>query len=155
MNGVKRKIKGKEFVRDLRNGMADRELMEKYALSAGQLRSVFRKLLDSGAIGEMDLYTRTTVSESTITRASAMSRTAGQGLEQRGSSVTWSRETPTAEVAEKDWLKFCLPSCLQWGELIFKTFCCSAKFSRANIPDKDCSRNNMRSIFVSALPSLR
>ena len=91
-NGVKRKIKGKEFVRDLRSGMADRQLMEKYALSAGQLRSVFSKLVDSGAIDEMELYTRTTLSESTITQALAMSRGAGQELEQRGSLRERARE---------------------------------------------------------------
>jgi hypothetical protein len=92
VNRIKRKIKGKEFVRDLRNGMADRQLMEKYALSAGQLRSVFRKLVDSGAIDEMELYIRTTLSESTITKALAASRRASQGLEQRSSLRERTRE---------------------------------------------------------------
>jgi hypothetical protein len=74
-------------LRDLRNGMADRKLMEKYALSAGQLRSVVYKLVDSGAIDEMELYIRTTLSHSSITQALAMSRRAGQDREQRNSSV--------------------------------------------------------------------
>jgi hypothetical protein len=80
-------VKSKEKnLRDLLNGMADRQLMEKYALSAGQLRSVVYKLVDSGAIDEMELY-RTTLSQSAITQALAMSRRAGQDREQRNSSV--------------------------------------------------------------------
>lgn|GEM_PF-5270108 len=82
MNRVKRKIRAKEFVRDLRNGAGDRQLMEKYALSADQLRSVFRKLVDSGTIDEMEIYMRTTLSESTITRALAGSGMASREQEQ-------------------------------------------------------------------------
>ena len=85
MNRVKRKIRAKEFVRDLRNGMGDRQFMEKYALSGDQLRSVFRKLVDSGAIDEMEIYMRTTLSDSTITRALADSRRAIQQLDQESS----------------------------------------------------------------------
>lgn len=65
----KRKIKGKLLVNDLRNGMGDRELMEKYALSESQLHKVFRKLVDAGAIDEMELFMRTSLSDSTITKA--------------------------------------------------------------------------------------
>ena len=85
MNRIKRKIRAKEFVRDLRNGMGDRQFMEKYALSGDQLRSVFRKLVDSGAIDEMEIFMRTTLSDSTITRALADSRRAIQELEQTSS----------------------------------------------------------------------
>ncbi len=85
MNGVKRKIRAKEFVRDLRNGMSDRQLMEKYALSAEQLRSVFRKLVDRGAVDEMELFMRTSLSDSTITQALAVSRRASEEPEQSSS----------------------------------------------------------------------
>jgi len=85
VNRVKRKIRAKEFVQDLRNGMGDRQFMEKYALSADQLRNVFRKLVDSGIIDEMELYMRTTLSDSTITRALAESRSASRELDQRSS----------------------------------------------------------------------
>jgi len=83
VNRVKRKIRAKEFVQDLRNGMGDRQLVEKYALSAEQLRSVFRKLVDSGTIDEMELFVRTSLSDSTITWALADSRRAIQELEQK------------------------------------------------------------------------
>jgi hypothetical protein len=69
MTTSKRKIKAKPFVRDLRNGMGDRELMEKYALSESQLHKLLHKLVDAGAIDEMELFMRTSLSDSTISRA--------------------------------------------------------------------------------------
>ncbi len=69
MTTSKRKIKAKTFVRDLRNGMSDRELMEKYALSESQLHKLLHKLVEGGAIDEMELFMRTSLSDSTITRA--------------------------------------------------------------------------------------
>ena len=69
MTTPKRKIKAKPFMKDLRDGMGDRELMEKYALSGNQLHKVFKKLVDSGAIDEMELFMRTSLSDSTISRA--------------------------------------------------------------------------------------
>ncbi len=65
----KRKIKAKPFVRGLRNGMSDKELMEKYNLSESQFHKVLHKLVDAGAIDEMELFMRTSLSDSTITRA--------------------------------------------------------------------------------------
>jgi len=49
--------------------MGDRELMEKYSLSADQLRVIFRKLVDAGAINEMELYMRSSLTDSAITKA--------------------------------------------------------------------------------------
>ena len=69
MTTSKRKIKAKPFVRDLRNGMGDRALMEKYALSEGQLHKLLHKLVDAGAIDEMELFMRTSLSDSAISRA--------------------------------------------------------------------------------------
>ena len=69
MTTSKRKIKAKPFVRDLRNGMGDRELMDRYALSESQLHKLLHKLVDAGAIDEMELFMRTSLSDSTITRA--------------------------------------------------------------------------------------
>ncbi len=69
MTTPKRKIKAKSFVSDLRNGMGDRELMEKYSLSENQLPKVFQKLVDAGALEEMELFMRTSLSDSTMTKA--------------------------------------------------------------------------------------
>jgi hypothetical protein len=85
VSGVKRKIRAKEFVQDLRNGMSDRQFMEKYALSPDQLRKLFRKLVDSGTIDEMQLYMRTTLSDSAITRTLSESRRAIQESEDTSS----------------------------------------------------------------------
>jgi hypothetical protein len=69
MTTSKKKIKAKPFIRDLRNGTGDKELMEKYALSESQLHKVLHKLVDAGAIDEMELLMRTSLSDSTITKA--------------------------------------------------------------------------------------
>ena len=69
MTTSKRKIKAKPFVRELRNGMSDAELMDKYTLSENQLHKLLHKLVDAGAIDEMELFMRTSLSDSTITRA--------------------------------------------------------------------------------------
>jgi len=69
MSTSKRKISAKPFVNDLRNGMGDRELMKKYTLSESQLHKVFQKLVDAGVLDEMELFMRTTLSDSTISKA--------------------------------------------------------------------------------------
>ncbi len=83
MTSSKRKIKAKPFVRDLRTGMGDRELMEKYTLSESQIHKVLHKLVDGGAIDEMELLMRTSLSDSTMTRAFADTRCA---MEEMGSA---------------------------------------------------------------------
>jgi hypothetical protein len=67
MTASKRKIKAKPFVRDLRTGMGDRELMEKYTLSENQLHKVLHRLVDAGAIDEMELFMRTYLSDGFMT----------------------------------------------------------------------------------------
>ena len=67
MTTSKRKIKAKRFVRDLRSGMGDRELMEKYTLSENQLHKVLHKLVDAGTIDEMELFMRTYLSDGFMT----------------------------------------------------------------------------------------
>jgi len=69
MTASKRKIKAKPFVRDLRNGMGDSELMHKYALSESQLHKLLHKLVGAGAIDEMELFMRTYLSDGFMTRA--------------------------------------------------------------------------------------
>lgn len=54
----KRRIKGNEIVADIKAGMTDQRLMEKYQLSEHALKNVFRKLVDAGAILESELQER-------------------------------------------------------------------------------------------------
>jgi len=55
----KRKIKAKEIVNDIRQGMSDSQLMEKHSLSSKGLQSVFGKLVEAQAITPQDLFNRT------------------------------------------------------------------------------------------------
>ncbi len=54
----KRKIKGQDVIRDIRSGMTDSQLMDKYELSLKGLLKVFDNLVDSGALRTEELYGR-------------------------------------------------------------------------------------------------
>ncbi len=62
----KRTIKASEIVRDLRSGMSDHELMEKYQLTVRGLESLFRKLEESKAVRRSELYGRFSSFEDTV-----------------------------------------------------------------------------------------
>jgi len=64
-----RKIKAKEIAADIHAGMGDSELIGKYDLSAKQLECVLRKLVEADLITYMQLYERTSLSDSQITKA--------------------------------------------------------------------------------------
>jgi hypothetical protein len=53
---AKRTIKAKDIVNDLRSGLTNLQLMEKYGLSSKGLQSIFVKLIDAKAVraGELD-----------------------------------------------------------------------------------------------------
>jgi len=55
---LKRSIKAKEVVPDIRAGMTDSELMAKYKLSIKGLQSMFRKLEESKVMRPAELYGR-------------------------------------------------------------------------------------------------
>ena len=54
----KRKIKAKEIVNDIREGMSDSQLMEKHSVSSKGLQSVFRKLVEAKAITPREVFNR-------------------------------------------------------------------------------------------------
>ena len=66
----KRTIKASDIVRDLRSGMSDYELMEKYRLSIRGLESIFKKLEDSKTVKRSELYGRVPSFEDTVNLAS-------------------------------------------------------------------------------------
>lgn len=68
-NLAKKTIKGKKIVRDVHAGMGDTALMEKYELTPKQLEKVLRMLLDCDLITHMQLYERTSLSDSIVTKA--------------------------------------------------------------------------------------
>jgi hypothetical protein len=55
---AKRRIDTKELVADIRSGVSDVELMEKYKLSSRGLQRVFNKLVDSGSVTSADVSSR-------------------------------------------------------------------------------------------------
>jgi hypothetical protein len=77
----KRKIKAKKFVLDIRNGLGDDALMKAYFLTPVQLQKVFSQLVDAGMLDEMELYMRTSISDSVVTKAFVESQLAIKELD--------------------------------------------------------------------------
>ncbi|MBM3302430.1 MAG: hypothetical protein FJ118_05995 [Deltaproteobacteria bacterium] len=72
MTGIerpKKKLKAWPFLKDLRTGMADEALMAKYKLSPRQMERVLERLVDAGLLHELELYERTRLSDTMITKA--------------------------------------------------------------------------------------
>lgn len=63
---TKRRITARELLADIRKGLSDPTLMEKYKLSAQGLQSVFQKLLKAGVITQAELDSRTPLGERTV-----------------------------------------------------------------------------------------
>ena len=82
MSAQKRKIKASLFVRDLRDGMGEEDLARKYGLSREQLYGVFRKLIDDGAMDAMELYMRSSLSDTGIIEFIAETVLTGQAGDQ-------------------------------------------------------------------------
>ncbi len=76
----RRKIKAKEFVADLRGGMTDESLMEKYVVSSDQFQELLRMAVDSSLISEEELHERLSVSNTAITKAFLELQEAAQRL---------------------------------------------------------------------------
>ena len=53
-----RKISAREAATDIKSGMSDFILMEKYTLSTKGLQSLFQKLVDAGLVSKSDLSNR-------------------------------------------------------------------------------------------------
>jgi hypothetical protein len=62
-------IKGTEFVKDIRSGMVDFELSEKYGLTVPDFDRVLGCLVDAGLITKGELQERQQLSDSQILRA--------------------------------------------------------------------------------------
>lgn len=65
----RRRISAKDLLKDIRSGLDDGEIMEKYQLSPIQLENVFGKLVDADFITVVELHERARLSESQVTRA--------------------------------------------------------------------------------------
>ena len=65
----KRTIKAKALARDVHAGMGDSLLMKKYQLSAKELETVLKRLVEADLISHLQLYERTSLSDTQVTRA--------------------------------------------------------------------------------------
>jgi hypothetical protein len=74
---ARRMINGKAVAADILAGMGDASLMERYRLTPNQLEQILRKLLDANMITDMQLYERTSLSDSMITKAFVEKERAG------------------------------------------------------------------------------
>jgi rubrerythrin len=63
---AKRTLNAKELLADIKEGMDDARLMEKYRLSGDRLQIVFEKLVDMGLLKRHDLDKRAVMSEKSI-----------------------------------------------------------------------------------------
>jgi hypothetical protein len=63
---TKRRITAREILADVKRGLSDPTLMEKYKLSAQGLQSVFQKLLKAGVITQTELDSRIPLGERTV-----------------------------------------------------------------------------------------
>lgn len=77
----KRTIKANAIVRDVQAGMGDSLLMKKYQLSAKQLEIVLRRLVEADLISHLQLYERTSLSDTQVTRAYVEAQQAIQELD--------------------------------------------------------------------------
>ncbi|MGB6067743.1 MAG: hypothetical protein WBG50_23300 [Desulfomonilaceae bacterium] len=64
-----RTVKGKEFVKDIRSGMTDLHLSEKYGLTVEGFDRVLGYLVQAGLISKGELQERQQLSDSQILRA--------------------------------------------------------------------------------------
>lgn len=64
-----RKISARQIRGDIRLGLNDIELMNKYDLTSKQLEEILRQLVEVGVITHMELYERTRLSDTQITKA--------------------------------------------------------------------------------------
>ncbi len=64
-----RSINGEEFVRDIRSGMTDLEMSDKYDLTVYDFDRVLEYLVDAGLISKGELLERQHLSDSQIIRA--------------------------------------------------------------------------------------
>jgi len=62
----RRKISAREFIEDIRIGMTDAQLMDRYKLTALGLQSAFTKLVDAGALRPEEIFGRLPDYDSTI-----------------------------------------------------------------------------------------
>lgn len=125
----KRRISAKQILADIRNGMDDALLKHKYGLSDKALDSVYRKLVDAGALGEADIKSR-----------SGRATTDGRSSEELSGVTQW--QCPSCRAPQASEMEEC-PVC---GILVAKFLARqesdkSLGVAAKNIPQAESSRS--------------
>jgi hypothetical protein len=68
-NQTRRKIKAQEFLHDLKAGLDDSALMNKYLLNHRQLQSALRQLIKLGLVTPLEVSDRLSITKSQVTQA--------------------------------------------------------------------------------------
>jgi hypothetical protein len=66
---AKRKIRAKDMVHDIREGLSDSQLIDKFGLTARGLQYIFRKLVQAGLMTDLEFFERSKLTESEVFRA--------------------------------------------------------------------------------------
>jgi hypothetical protein len=66
---AKRKIKATAMVHDIREGLSDSQLIEKYGLTSRGLQYIFRRLVQAGLMTDLEFFERSKLTESDLFRA--------------------------------------------------------------------------------------
>jgi uncharacterized protein (DUF433 family) len=65
----KRKISAKAVLNDLHNGLSDTQLMARHGLTVVQLQYIFRRMVGAGLMAPLELYERSSLTDSDLFRA--------------------------------------------------------------------------------------
>ncbi len=75
---TKRKISAKEIVADLRSGLTNAQLMDKYHLTANGLQGILQKLVNAGALLDIELAGRSAPAAATTSSTASSLRDAAR-----------------------------------------------------------------------------
>lgn len=69
MNKSKRKIKANDLVIDIKAGLSDPQLMNRYDINSRQLEYLLHQLVDKGVVSQSQIEARAKLADTSITRA--------------------------------------------------------------------------------------
>jgi hypothetical protein len=74
-----RKVSALELVSDVRSGMDESAMMQKYSLTSRELQKLFRKIISAGLMSAQELADRLKITESQLTEVFAMAAGIARG----------------------------------------------------------------------------
>lgn len=84
MTNSARKIRASELLKDVQAGLNDFQIMAKHGINAKQLEYLFHKMIEAGLIAKRELELRTSMAETSITKAFVDVQQSIDSLEEKG-----------------------------------------------------------------------